>query len=1114
MMLRFRCLLALLLFALLAMAQTATDAIRGTVLDEKGEPLIGASLKLAKSGLGVVTDVEGRFVLPATAHGDNVTVSYIGYESLVIPASRLAQQSTVRLHPDKQQQIDEVVVTGMQRMDKRLFTGAATKLNAADAKIDGLADISRSLEGRAAGVSVQNVSGTFGTAPKIRVRGATSIYGNSKPLWVIDGVIMEDVTDVSADDLSSGDAETLISSAVAGLNADDIESFDILKDGSATSIYGARAMSGVIVVTTKKGKAGKTRVSYTGEYTLRLRPRYSDYNIMNSQEQMGVYQEMQSKGWFNFADTYRAASSGIYGKMYQLANDYDPATGTFALQNTEEARSAYLRQAEYRNTDWFEELFSENIQHNHSVGISGGMENISFYGSLSAMYDPGRYRQNKVERYTANMKTSIKMTNQLTLDLLSNGYYRKQREPGTLGRSVDKVDGQVKRDFDINPFSFALNSPRTLDADEYYTRNYAPFNIKNELDNNFIDLNEVSLKFQTELRWKPLRTLEVGALAAVTYLTTTREHQIMERSNQAQAYRAMGDAVVMANNPWLYRNPDRPYDLPVSVLPVGGIYQKTDNRMLGTDLRVTGSWNDVFEDVHIVNVFAGGEVSSIDRQKNFFNGWGMQYDKGELPFYVYEFFKKAIEDNVDYYSLGKTRGRTAAFFANATYSYRGKYTLNGTYRYEGTNRLGRSRSARWLPTWNVSGAWNAHEEGFFEGLRGVLSHLSVKGSYSLTADPGPLWVSNATIVMMNYKPYRPFTGIQETGMQISNIANEELTYEKKHELNLGLSAGFLDNRINVEFDWFSRKNFDLIGPVYTSGVGGEIKKWANVADMESTGAEVSITSKNIVGKKPGDFSWETNFIFTHVTTEVTSLDADPNIVEMVTGNGFTKVGYPHRALFSFRFNGLDDYGLPCITDQDGRVVNRGRSINFQSQTLDNLVYEGPAEPTTYGSLGNIFKYRGFRLNVFVTYSFGNVVRLYPSFKAGYSDLDAMPKEFQNRWVMPGDERYTDVPVILTKRQVSEDANMNILYNAYNYSTARIAKGDFIRMKEVSLGYDFPKAWLQPLHISDLSVKLQATNLFLIYSDSKLNGQDPEFVNAGGVASPLPKQFTMTLRLGI
>lgn len=184
-------------------------------------------------------------------------------------------------------------------------------------------EISRALEGRAAGVSVQNVSGSFGTAPKIRVRGATSIYGSSKPLWVVDGVVMEDVTEVSADQLSSGDAVTLISSAIAGLNADDIESFQILKDGSATSIYGARAMAGVIVVTTKKGKAGISRINYTGEYSIRLKPSYSEFNIMNSQEQMGVYKEMQKKGWLNFAETYRAADSGVYGKMYQLMNTYD-----------------------------------------------------------------------------------------------------------------------------------------------------------------------------------------------------------------------------------------------------------------------------------------------------------------------------------------------------------------------------------------------------------------------------------------------------------------------------------------------------------------------------------------------------------------------------------------------------------------------------------------------------------------------------------------------------------------------------------------------------------------------------------------------------------------------
>ena len=1116
-MLRIKCILAVLFATLMAIAQTTPSGasagitLRGTVLDEHGEPLIGASLKLKGSGQGVITNIDGKYELNVPSRNTSVTISFIGYEPLTLTAAELQKQTVVRLSPDSDNRLEEVVVTGMQKMDKRLFTGSTTRLSAEDTKIDGMSDVSRSLEGRAAGVSVQNITGTFGTAPRIRVRGATSIYGSSKPLWVVDGVIIDDVSDISADDLSSGDAETLISSAIAGLNPDDIESFQILKDGSATSIYGARAMSGVIVITTKKGTAGTSKVTYTGEYTMRLKPSYNEFNIMNSQEQMDVYRELDEKGWLNFSDAYRASKSGVYGHMYQLLNKYDAVTGMFAMQNTPEERNAYLRQAEYRNTDWFDELFSNAIQHNHSASISAGTEKVNFYGSLSAMFDPGWYKQSKVERYTANMNTTIKMSKQLQLNLISMGSYRKQRAPGTLSQSTDVVNGEVKRDFDINPYSYAINSSRTLDPTAFYTRNYTDFNIVHELNNNFIDIDKIDLKFQGELKWKPLRDLELSALGAVQYTTATQEHQITGQSNQAQAYRAMPDAVVREANPWLYLDKDVPNSLKYSILPSGGMYLKTDNKMRSLDFRFTGSWNHVFNDTHILNLFGGTEIGSVDRQRNYMIGWGMQYDKGELPFYILDFFKKSIEDGSDYYSLSHFRNRSAAFFANATYSYKGRYTVNGTYRYEGTNRLGPSRQARWLPTWNVSAAWNAHEEEFFKALQPAISHLSLKASYSLTADPGPSSVSNATVVLRNFKPYRPFTNIQESGMEIETPANESLTYEKKHELNIGIDMGFLNNRINVTFDWYRRNNFDLIGLVYTSGMGGAISKMANVASMKSHGEELSISTKNIAKK---NFSWETNFIFSHVKTEITDLEADANVIQLVSGRGFALKGYPARALFSFRFNGLDANGLPMLTDQDGNVVSSGETINFQSQVTENLVYEGPSDPTVTGSLGNVLRYKNFRLNVFMTYSWGNVVRLNPVFSSSYSDLDALPREFNNRWTTPGDEFYTDVPVILTKRQVAEDSYMSTLYNAYNYSTARMAKGDFIRMKEISLSYDFPKAWLKPLSISDLSLKLQATNLFLLYSDSKLNGQDPEFFQAGGVAAPVPKQFTMTLRLGI
>jgi TonB-dependent SusC/RagA subfamily outer membrane receptor len=230
---------------------SAQTKITGIVISaDDGQPVIGASVLAKGTKAGTVTDTEGRFSLTLPQNGKILQITYVGMQPMEVvakPNLRIEMQVDAR-------QMEEVVVTGMHRMDKRLFTGATTQLTANNVKLDGVPDISRALEGRAAGVSVQNVSGTFGTAPKIRVRGATSIYGSSKPLWVVDGVILEDVAEVSADALSSGDAVTLISSAVSGLNADDIESFQILKDGSATSIYGARAMAGVIVVTTKKRK--------------------------------------------------------------------------------------------------------------------------------------------------------------------------------------------------------------------------------------------------------------------------------------------------------------------------------------------------------------------------------------------------------------------------------------------------------------------------------------------------------------------------------------------------------------------------------------------------------------------------------------------------------------------------------------------------------------------------------------------------------------------------------------------------------------------------------------------------------------------------------------------
>ena len=613
-------LLACLLASIgLVIAQTPKKVTGVVISEEDDQPVVGASVLVKGTTMGTVTDIDGKFTIndvPSSAR--TLKISYIGLKTQEVPIK--AGTIRILMKPDAEV-LEEVVVTGMQKMDKRLFTGATQQLTADNVKLDGLPDISRGLEGRAAGVSVQNVSGTFGTAPKIRVRGATSIYGSSKPLWVVDGVIMEDAIDVGPDDLSSGDAETLISSAIAGLNSDDIESFQILKDGSATSIYGARAMAGVIVVTTKKGKAGVSKINYTGEFTTRMVPSYKEFNIMNSQEQMGIYKELEQKGWLNSADLFRAKNSGVYGRMYKLIDQFNETNGQFGLMNTLEARNAYLTEAEMRNTDWFDVLFSNNISQNHSVSITSGSDKSSFYASLSAMLDPGWYKQSEVKRYTANLNTTYNILKNLSINLISSASYRKQNAPGTMNSSLDVAAGQVTRDFDINPYSYALNTSRTLDPNTDYVANYAPFNILRELDNNFIELNVVDVKFQGELKWKVLQGLEVSALGAVRYQSSSQEHNIMDDSNQAIAYRTgLDDATIRDENDWLYKNPDNPYALPISILPEGGIYQRQDRKMLGLDFRGTVSWNHLFAEKHITNLFAGMEVNDLQRSNSSFQG--------------------------------------------------------------------------------------------------------------------------------------------------------------------------------------------------------------------------------------------------------------------------------------------------------------------------------------------------------------------------------------------------------------------------------------------------------------------------------------------------------------
>jgi len=1113
--------ITLILFGLflsmgLALAQ---NKITGTVFEDNGEPCIGATVMIQGTKQGTKTDLDGHFTINVPA-GKKLVISYVGMTTQTVKAT---DGMKVTLQPDAQT-LGEVVAVGMMKQDKRLFTGASSKIDADKTKLSGMADVSRSLEGRVAGVQVTNVSGTFGASPKIRVRGATSIYGNSKPLWVIDGVIYEDNVDVSADELASGDAKTLISSAVAGLNSDDIESFTILKDGSATSIYGARAMAGVIVITTKKGTKGRASVNYTGEFTTRLKPRYADYNIMNSQEIMGVYKEMADKGWLQLESLVNAQNTGIYGYMFQQLRKYDPVTGKFGLENTEAARNRYLQDAEFRNTDWFDLLFSNSVQQTHSVSIAGGTERSQTYFSMSLMNDPGQYvNSSKVRRYTFNGNTSYDILKNLTVKLAAQGSYRNQEAPGSLNQTTDVVTGEVKRDFDINPFSYALNTSRCLDPNINYTRFYTAFNIFDELANNYNDIDVNELMFRGELEYKPIKTVTLTGLISTRMSQTKRQHNVMDNSNQANAYRAGVDATddnstIRSSNPLLYTDPDNELAIPESVLPEGGIKYQFDDKMRSNNYRFMAEYRDVYNEKHVVNALIGTELSTVRRTSTNWTGWGYQFNNGGIVHTPYLWLKQMNEENTDYFGESFTQTNTLAYYAQAVYSFDQRYTINGTYRYEGTNRLGKSRESRWLPTWNISGSYDVTNEPFMAKTRNWLSQLKFRASYSLTADTGPSYVTNAMAIYKTKTTWRPFTSASETQIYIEDIANNELTYEKKHEFNIGADFGFINNRIALTVDAYWRNNYDLIGATFTQGAGGQIQKMANVADMKSQGVELGLSTVNITNSK---FKWTSDLIYSNATNEITTLETSSRAIDLVSGQGYALEGYPVRSIFSYKFGGLNSEGLPMVYNETGDLTVG--DVNFQEteNLQDFLIYEGPSDPTWYGSFNNSFSFTDnkigkINLDVYITYSGGNVVRLDPVFSYAYSDLSALPREFKNRWMLSGDEAVTDIPTIASRNQVDRYGStaLRTAYNAYNYSTARIAKGDFIRLKEIALTYTFPQGLLNKTGLlNSASLKLAATNLCLLYADKKLNGQDPEFINSGGVASPITKQFTATLRLG-
>ncbi len=295
------------------------------------------------------------------------------------------------------------------------------------------------------------------------------------------------------------------------------------------------------------------------------------------------------------------------------------------------------------------------------------------------------------------------------------------------------------------------------------------------------------------------------------------EHQIKENANMANAYRANGNATIRRNNKFLYRDPNDPEAEAVVVLPYGGFYNRTEDQMVNYDIRPSLNYIKNINNTHSLNLLAGMQVKSTDRQNASNTGFGYQYGNGGVPFVDYRIVKQTLEANFPYYGMSRDYDRFAAFYGSAGYSYKQKYNLTATGRYDGSNRLGSSASARWLPTWSIAGSWNADAEPFMKGLT-WLDYLTVRASYGLTASMGP--ATNSSIVLRNINSNRPYLNEMESVIVLAELENTDLTWEKAYTSNAGIDLGLFKNKLNVTVDAYMRQSYDLIALIRTSGIGG------------------------------------------------------------------------------------------------------------------------------------------------------------------------------------------------------------------------------------------------------------------------------------------------------
>ena len=1095
-----RTLISLLLALLFGATAGAQTLFSGRVVDSDGLGVIGAGVVCSgRPDRGTVCDEDGSFRLEVPKGISKVEISALGMQSVVYDLENSAVKDALIVLEYESTMLDQVVVTGYAQTTVKRITGSVGILNSDSFKDKPLASVSSLMQGEVAGVQVQAVSGQPGTQSRIRIRGTNNLSGSSNPLWVVDGVPLQNESpNLSSEEMAAGAFDNIFISGIGGINPNDIESITILKDAAAAAIYGSRAANGVIVVTTKRGSEGRLKLSYSNNFTWSFRPQ-RNLELMDSGEKIAWEQEL----WDEFAaDRYAAAQSDntVIYPVVGIVGQVRAGCGQFAGWDKAQ-QDAYLQELASSTTDWYGELFRNAFSHNHHLSLSGGSDKAAYYISLGYNDDNGMLINNRYQRYNVNSSLTLTPARWIKLDI-GNDFSRQS------SKSPDSYVDAFKYAYFANPYEKVRNEDGSWAADNtYFSLGYYNgrgveevmpldgFNILKELELNSTTTVNISNTLRAQADIRILEVLKFVGLLSWSYSDNSTDKIV-----DASTYTAFRDRLG--------------YDDKSQTKLYGSI---TQNRGKRSSYVARGhfAWNQSFGR-HTLNVIAGAELRGSDSNTVYSKRYNYNPITGtsSMPSIsgpTDEWVKEVERLSGEYF----TRSRYASFYASADYFLGKTIVLNASVRTDGSSNFGSER--QFNPTWSAGAAWHLGEEKWMQRQR-VLSHATLRAAYGFTGDVN---TSAPHYLVMQYalQEYRYVNGKSYMMGSIPTAPNPDLGWEKTRDAKLGIDLGFLKDRLCLQAETYYRLSTDVVTSSRVASTSGYTYVYYNSADLMNSGVEFTLNGK-IVRSRDWNVGASLNFAYNYNKV----LSYKPASSTITAKDRYVE-GYPVGAIISGRYEGIDPVsGLYNFRLRPDAEVLTPSDLNDP----DNYRwYLGTTIAPFTGGFNINASWKLLRLSVSGVYSFGNKVYEMIDSPASYLNArhDGVSTESVQSQYSDLYSNHLNVRRDRTSRWTESNSSGTLyprIYDCYGtrYNFAQTNPMDwnivnaiylkdvsYLRIKSIVLSCELPQAWLEKIRMEKICFNLSLNNMITI---SSYDGMDPE---VPGATYPTTRSVSLGVSLG-